>query len=588
MEAAGAATGAATGTGGGARPRGRRAAGGWAPCLALALGWALGWALGAEPPHRCRPDAALLPPPLRRLAGAALLRAAVPRLRGGWSPCQLYRYRHGPPATPGTAPGTATARPDGTGPCTRGWHYALPAAGLRSNMVTQWDLVCASRWKVPLEQTTHLLGWTLGSVAAGLACDRFGRRPTFVVSLGLAVPLGLGVALAINFLMVLVARMLFGAALAGAFLSLYVARLEQCDPPHRLEVTMVAGFFWIAGELLLPGLAVLCRDWRVLQGAVTMILALLAACWWCPALLLESPRWLLATQQLERARRTLQALAESSSRGADDQGSLMAELETLAEGSPQPRYHAVCEIFSTRVIWKNSVILGFTAFIGSGIRHCFTRNLAPHLPRFSSYLALVGAEAVACLFLCLTAERFGRRAVLLLCTVLTGISSLLLLALTQYLLDLIVLTLSVVGITASHAVTMLSIFFASEVLPTVVRGAGLGLIVGASFVGKAAAPITAIPNSRGFFLHHLVFASFAILSVLSIMLLPESRGRGLPQSLQDGESQRRPPLFHRPPREDHLPLLAPRGIPHDYSRLVSSAKRALGPRHSPPATPPET
>lgn len=43
---------------------------------------------------------------------------------------------------------------------------------------------------------------------------------------------------------------------------------------------MVAGFFWIAGELLLPGLALLCRDWRVLQGAVTMILALLAACWW--------------------------------------------------------------------------------------------------------------------------------------------------------------------------------------------------------------------------------------------------------------------------------------------------------------------
>lgn len=44
---------------------------------------------------------------------------------------------------------------------------------------------------------------------------------------------------------------------------------------------------------------------------------------------------------------------------------------------------------------------------------------------------LVGTEAAACLFVCLTAERFGRRAILLLCTVLTGISSLLLLALTQ-------------------------------------------------------------------------------------------------------------------------------------------------------------
>ncbi|NXK98304.1 S22AH protein, partial [Formicarius rufipectus] len=448
-----------------------------------------------------------------------------------------------------------------------------------------WDLVCSSRWKVPLEQTTHLLGWTLGSVTAGLACDRyrgclggrragahraqprsqpvpgrFGRRAAFLLSLALAVPAGIAVALAVNFLMVLVARLLFGAALAGAFLALYVARLELCEPPHRLGVTMVGGFFWIAGELLLPGLALLCRDWRVLQGAVTMILALLAACWWCPALLLESPRWLLATQQQERARKTLQPWCWGWWDGASSilESLLPTELEALSEGSPQPRYHTVCEIFSTRVIWKNGVILGFAAFIGSGIRHCFTRNLAPHLPHFfSSYLVLVGTETAACLFVCLTAERFGRRAILLLCTVLTGISSLLLLALTQYLLELIVLTLSVVGTAASHAVAMLSIFFASEVLPTVVRGAGLGLVLGASFVGKAAAPITAIPNSRGFFLHHVVFASFAILAVLSIMLLPESQGRSLPQSLQDGESQRRPPLFRRPPREDHLPLLAP-------------------------------
>uniref|UniRef100_A0A8B9FAF9 Solute carrier family 22 member 31 n=1 Tax=Amazona collaria TaxID=241587 RepID=A0A8B9FAF9_9PSIT len=359
----------------------------------------------------------------------------------------------------------------------------------------QWDLVCHSRWKVPLEQTTHLLGWTLG----------------------------------------------------------------------------MAGFFWIAGELLLPGLAVLCRDWRVLQGAVTMILALLAAFWWCPVLLLESPRWLLATRQLARARKTLQALAKGS--GSEHS----AEPQALTEGSPQPRYHAVCEIFGTRVIWRNSAILGFTAFIGAGIRHCFTRNLAPHLPHFfSSYFTLVGTEATACLFVLLTAERFGRRAILLLCTVLTGICSLLLLALTQYLLEFIVLILSVVGITTSHAVTMLSIFFASEVLPTVVRGAGLGLIVGASFVGKAAAPITAIPNSRGFFLHHIVFASFTILSILSIMLLPESQGHSLPQSLEDGERRHRSPLFHQPPREDHVPLLTTPTVPPTPYWCHPTAERGAG------------
>ncbi|XP_041340462.1 putative solute carrier family 22 member 31 isoform X4 [Pyrgilauda ruficollis] len=564
-------------------------------------------------------------------------------LWGGGSPDALQPH----PSQPcGQCQGVCQAPHADTSPlCPRSGTWCVPRAGRCpwSRPRTCW----AGRWVVspPAWLVTGSGGPRAAPGAGGtvsnpsqLVPGRFGRRPTFLLSLALAVPAGLAVALAVDFLMVLVARLLFGAALAGAFLALYVARLELCDPPHRLGVTMVAGFFWIAGELLLPGLALLCRDWRVLQGAVTMILALLAASWWCPALLLESPRWLLATRQPERARKTLQALAEDNCpqdsllagawgapsaigripkallwgwcnrAGSIPLSPVPAELEALSEGPPRPRYHSVCEICSTRVIWKNGVILGFAAFIGSGIRHCFTRNLVPHLPHFfSSHLALLGTEAAACLFVCLTAERFGRRAILLLCTVLTGISSLLLLALTQCkpprdprhaapaggrkggcgicpltcfpppadLLELIVLTLSVVGTAASHAVTMLSIFFASEVLPTVVRGAGLGLVVGANFVGKAAAPITAIPNSRGFFLHHVVFASFAILAVLSIMLLPESQGRGLPQSLQDGESQRRPPLFRRPPREDHLPLLAPHAIPHDYSCLAASTKRML-------------
>uniref|UniRef100_A0A8V5H052 Uncharacterized protein n=1 Tax=Melopsittacus undulatus TaxID=13146 RepID=A0A8V5H052_MELUD len=235
--------------------------------------------------------------------------------------------------------------------------------------------------------------------------------------------------------------------------------------------------------------------------------------WGGPALLLESPPWLLATQQLERVRKTLQALAKGNGSSSDD--SSLTVLSRVPLGSPQPWYHALCEIFSTRVIWKKSVILGSSALAS-------TCNLAPHLPHFfSCYLVLVGTKATACLFFFLTAERFGQHAVLLLCTILTGISSLLLLALTQYLLDLIILTSSVVGITASHAITMLSIFFASKVLPPVVRGAGLGLVVGASFMSKAFSPITAIPNSHSF-LHHIVFTFFGILTILSIMLLPET------------------------------------------------------------------
>ncbi|XP_061449781.1 putative solute carrier family 22 member 31 isoform X2 [Rhineura floridana] len=456
-----------------------------------------------------------------------------------------------------------------------------------------WDLVCGNRWQVPLEQTTYLLGWLIGYVGFGSTCDRFGRRATYMSALMLSMPLGVAVALSVNYVMLVLTRLLFGALLAGTFLSLYVARLELCDPPHRLAVTMGAGFFWVSGELLLPGLAVACKEWRLLQGAIVLGLALLAACWWCPALFPESARWLLATQQLEEGKRVLHNLAEGNRVRLEEdfytREHLLTELDTLSEGAPVPQYHSICKIFHTRVIWKNSLILGFTAFIGSGIRHCFTRNLTPYAPRFYfPYFLLAVSEAVALLFLCLTVERFGRRAVLLLSTILTGVSSLLLLALTQYLMAWLILSLSVLGILASQAVAALSVLFASEVLPTVVRGAGLGLMLAAGSVGQAAAPIMEIHNSRGFFLHHVVFASFAILSVLSIMLLPESTGRPLPDSLRDGESQRRPPLFRSARRrhgKDHLPLLSTRpgaGLydPDSYARLVTATKKMLSPHHT--------
>ncbi|XP_019360795.1 PREDICTED: putative solute carrier family 22 member 31 [Gavialis gangeticus] len=509
---------------------------------------------------------------------------ACPAQTAVWVACRAQGFQ-------GLEPGL---REEGLRAVPRCWRQPCSSRELTA-APPQWDLVCSNHWKVPLEQTTYLLGWLCGCLLLGLACDRFGRRASFVGSLVLAAPLGVGVALAPDYVMLLVLRLLLGAALAGAFLALYVARLELCDPPHRLMVVMVAGFFWVAGELLLPGLAVLCQEWRVLQGAVTLLLAVLAVCASCPWLFPESPRWLLATRQLDKGRRVLRCLAEGNGVTLGDdfysREHLFTELDSLSEGPPLPRYHSVCEIVDTRVIWKNSLILGFTAFIGNGIRHCFTRNLAPYPPRFYfSYFLLAATEAVACLCLCLTVDRFGRRAMLLLCTILTGIASLLLLALTQYLLDSVVLTLSVLGITSSHAVAMLSILFAGEVLPTVLRGSGLGLILAASFMGQATAPIMAIRNSRGFFLHHVVFASFAILSVLSIMLLPETKGKALPESLEDGERQRRPALFQASRRKDRLPLLLSHSQDdsQSYARLVTATKKLLGSTHRGPRLLPAT
>lgn len=112
------------------------------------------------------------------------------------------------------------------------------------------------------------------------------------------------------------------------------------------------------------------------------------------------------------------------------------------------------------------------------------------------------------------------------------------------------------------------------------RGGCLGLVLAAGCVGMAASSLMELQNNGGYFLHHVVFASFAVLSVLCIMLLPESKRKPLPDSLKDGESQRRPPLFLSRPDRDSLPLLHTRPPlseynPDNYSRLVSATRKML-------------
>ncbi|XP_045065942.1 putative solute carrier family 22 member 31 isoform X1 [Coregonus clupeaformis] len=528
--------------------------------------------------YHCKPDPTLLPSSFlfSNYSRQGYLHFAIPWVNGsGLSHCELYKY-------PRNVSNFIDSIPKEIVPCTRGWEYDQ-AAALQSNYVTEWNLVCGDYWKIPLQHICFMTGWIVGYVLLGTVCDWLGRRQGFLLSVSLSGLLGVAVCLSNSPVVFLLLRLSQGAMLAGVFLSSYLARLELCDPPHRLMVEMVSGFFAVVAELLLPGLAVLCRDWPVLQAVATLPLLLLLSYWCCPSVFPESPRWLLATGQIHQAKRCLQSFSTRNGVCLREDiypaENLLSEIDAEYPDDTQPGYHSVLELHSTRVIWRNCLILSFTMFIGTGIQYCFTRNLRSYSHNFYfSYFLRVLTGALGCIFLCLSVNRFGRRGILLLSAIITGLSSLLLLALTQYLRGVLVLVLSVLGLLFSQALAMLSAFFASEVMPTVVRGGCLGLVLAAGCMGMAASSMMELQNNRGYFLHHVIFASFAVLSVLSIMLLPESKRKPLPDSLKDGECQRRPPLFLS--REDNLPLLYTRRraseySPDNYSRLVSTTRKML-------------
>lgn len=97
--------------GGFGRSRCLLAAASWLPCVALGLALGSELLLTALPANHCGPDPALAP-----------------------GPCLPLSY-------PEPAPRVC---PNGTRSCTRGWRYALPAAGLLRSPVTQVFCTCPS------------------------------------------------------------------------------------------------------------------------------------------------------------------------------------------------------------------------------------------------------------------------------------------------------------------------------------------------------------------------------------------------------------------------------------------------------------
>ncbi|XP_016099986.1 solute carrier family 22 member 17-like [Sinocyclocheilus grahami] len=424
----------------------------------------------------------------------------------------------------------------------------LPVCSVLTSCCWQWDLVCSRYWLVPVEEVCFILGTLTGCLGLGYMADRLGRLKSLLASLMLAVVFGVLVCVSPSPPVFISMRFCLAAASAGVFLTLYVTRVELCDPSLRLLATMMSGLTVFAGELLLLAVALGCGSWRGLLGTGAAPLSLFL-CYGIPGVFPESPRWLLLSERTGD-------MHSFSERQRDDDS--FTELDTESPSSPGRPHLSFPELLHSRNIWKNLCVLGFTSFISHGISHCYSsfrgdvRGFTPSF--YWTYLLSVCAGGGAWLLLWATVDRFGRRGILLLAMTLTGLASLILLGLMDYLSESAMTVFSIMGLFSSQAAASLSILFTAEVMPTIIRGSGVGAVMALGCVGRLSSPLMDLRNHYGYFLHHVVYSSLALLAVLSILLLPESKRKPLPQTLADGEQYRRPPLGRR--RRDNVPLLA--------------------------------
>ncbi|XP_054840700.1 solute carrier family 22 member 23 isoform X1 [Eublepharis macularius] len=506
-------------------------------------------------------------------------------------------------------------------------HYAI-TAGLEQNVVSKWDLVCASAWKVHIAKFSLLVGLIFGYLITGCIADWVGRRPVLLFSVLFILIFGLSVALSVNVTMFSTLRFFEGFCLAGIILSLYALRIELCPPGHRFMITMVASFVAMAGQFLMPGLAALCRDWQILQAVIICPFLLMLLYWF---IFPESLRWLMATQQFEAAKKLILHLThknrtntecdikgvmpglrsfpkalpgseEKSNPSRSSNGLAVREFQMGDVGSSQtgelekelarrPKKVCIIKVVETRKLWKNIVVLCINSLTGYGIHHCFAKSMMGHEVQqsltdnfYADYYTMAGITLASCLAMCPVVGFLGRRGGLLLFMILTALASLLQLGLLNLIgkysqlpdsgmsdsvKDKFSTAFSIVGMFSSHAVGSLSVFFCAEITPTVIRGGGLGLVQASAGFGMLTAPIMELHNQKGYFLHHVIFACCTLICIICILLLPESKNQNLPENIPDGEHYTRQPLL--PHKKGEQPLLLTNSELKHYSGLHDSA-----------------
>lgn len=125
----------------------------------------------------------------------------------------------------------------------------------------------------------------------------------------------------------------------------------------------------------------------------------------------------------------------------------------------------------------------------------------------------------------------GRVILLTMCQLIGGISCIL----AGVLEPPYVLPLSLIGKFASSVVFLIVYLYTAEIYPTQLRGMGLALTATMARIGGFIAPYISGLGVKNSSLPFLIFGGAAIIGGLASILLPETQGQKLPETVEDVE-----------------------------------------------------
>ncbi|XP_074846385.1 solute carrier family 22 member 2-like isoform X2 [Carettochelys insculpta] len=411
-------------------------------------------------------------------------------------------------------------------PCQDGWVY--DASG--SSIVTEFNLVCEDSWKLDLFQSCVNIGFFIGGINIGYLADRFGRKLCLLITILINSTSGVLLAFAPSYTWMLIFRFIQGLVSKGGWLTGYILITEFVGLRYRRTVGIVYQVAFTVGLLVLSAIAYVVPHWRWLQLTVTLPNFFFLLYYWC---LPESPRWLIAQQKNDKAMKIITRIAKGNRKKVPPSlQCLSPEEEDGGKQSP-----SFLDLVRTPQIRKHTLILMYTWFTSSVlyqglIMHMGIAGGNIYLDFF--YSALV--EFPAALILLLTVDRIGRRYPWAAANLVAGAACLVTAFVpdTIHWLKMTAACLGRMGITMCYEMVCL---VNAELYPTFLRNLGVLVCSSMCDIGGIITPFIVYRLAEVW--HELPLVVFAVVGLIAVglvLLLPETKGKPLPETIEDAEN----------------------------------------------------
>ncbi|XP_028166481.1 organic cation transporter protein-like isoform X3 [Ostrinia furnacalis] len=414
-----------------------------------------------------------------------------------------------------------------TVPCRHGWEFLYNDIPY-TTVVSERGWVCENAGIAPFAQTMFFVGSLVGCAFFGWVGDKYGRVPALIGANLIGCFGGVLTLFTSGVWDFTIARFIVGLCIDSCAIMIYIIVIEYVGSRHRTWISNISiAVYCGGGALLMVGLALWLLDWRhlVLATSLPMLFVLVT-----PLYLPESARWLASKGKVNKAVNMLKKFEKVNRRGIPDD--LMAEFIVVASQKSTVD-ESLRAVVASKPLRNSLLVLIAVTMVGNlGIDAILRMSESIGTNFFLTFTLSSASEIPALVLVTLVLDKWGRRSLISGTMAVAGILALFTAFTSKG------VTQMVLAVAMRFAVNMAigaQLQMVAELIPTGARASGNALVHLTVYVAAMFSPYVVYSQRLWMPLPLLIIGLLCLGAGALSLLLPETKGQPMPQTIADAE-----------------------------------------------------